>query len=82
MLVFMKITIWEAVKLSAWLVTFFLASLMVVVYIIDYKTPSMDIMFYFNKIFIIIVVWILLYVCKFISKKISVLKTADKNEKK
>tara|TARA_B100001123_G_C14572107_1_gene734688 strand:+ start:199 stop:447 length:249 start_codon:yes stop_codon:yes gene_type:complete len=82
MLVLMKITVWEAVKLSAWLVTFFLVSLMAVVYIIDYNNPSMNIMFYFNKIFIIIIIWILLYVCKFIFKKISILKSIDKNEKK
>ena len=70
----MKLTIWDGFKLGAWLITSFLAALMAVVYLIDYKDSTMSIMFYFNKIFIIIFMWILLYLFKFLFKKLSALK--------
>ena len=70
----MKLTIWDGFKLGAWLITSFLVVLMIVVYLIDYRDSTMDIMFYFNKIFIIILIWILLYLFKFLFRKLSVLK--------
>ena len=74
----MKLTIWTGIKLGAWLITSFLAGLMIVVYLIDYKDSSMSIMFYSNKFLIIIVMWFLLYFIKFIFNKISKI---EKNEK-
>ncbi|MBI29484.1 MAG: hypothetical protein CFH21_00491 [Alphaproteobacteria bacterium MarineAlpha5_Bin11] len=70
----MKLTIWQGFKLAGWLITSFLVSLMLVAYIVDYKQSSMDIMFYANKIIIIIFLWILLYLSRFVFRKLSKLK--------
>ena len=74
----MKLTLWTGLKLSAWLITSFLGGLMIVVYIMDFKDLTMNIMFYFNKIFIIIFMWILLYLSKFIYNKLSTIKNIRK----
>jgi len=74
----MKLTIWAGFKLGAWLITSFLIGLMLVVYVLDYKNSTMSIMFYFNKFFIIIFMWILLYLCKFLFNKLSTLNKANK----
>ena len=74
----MKLTLWQGFKLSAWLITYFLAGLITVVYIVDYGEFSMSIMFYFNIIFITIFMWILLYLFKYIFRKLSVFKKEDK----
>ena len=71
-------TLWQGFKLSAWLITYFLAGLITVVYIVDYRESSMSIMFYFNIIFITIFMWILLYLFKYIFRKLSVFKKEDK----
>ena len=70
----MKMTLWQGFKLSAWLITYFLAGLITVVYIVDYSESSMSIMFYFNIIFITIFMWILLYLLKYLFRKLSILK--------
>tara|TARA_Y100001970_G_C14019872_1_gene742916 strand:+ start:506 stop:727 length:222 start_codon:yes stop_codon:yes gene_type:complete len=67
----MKLTIWEGIKLGAWLITAFLVVLMVTVYFLDYKDSSMDVIFYFNKIFIIVFMWGFIYFAKFLHNKIS-----------
>ena len=72
----MKLTIWNGFKLGAWLITAFLIALMVVVYLIDLidrKDPAMSIMFYFNTILLLILIWIILYLCKFLFNKLSTL---------
>ena len=74
----MKLTVWQGFKLSAWLITSFLIGLMVVVFIIDYKDSSMGIMFYFNIIFIIIFMWIILYLFRFTFKKLSAVNKMNK----
>ena len=73
----MKLTIWEGIKLGASLITAFLVGLMLVVYLIDYENSSMNIMFYINKIAILVIMWIILYLCKFLFNKIY--KTGRKN---
>ena len=73
----MKLTLWQGFKLSAWLITYFLAGLVVVVYIVDYGDFSMSIMFYFNIIFITNFMWILLYLLKYLFRKLSILKKED-----
>ncbi len=75
----MKLTIWDGIKLGAWLITAFLIGLMLVVYFIDKNDSTMDIMFYFNKIFILIIMWPLLYLGKFLFLRINSL---DKNKLK
>ena len=45
----MKFSVWQGFKLAAWLITSFLISLMVVVYVIDYSDSAIDIIFYFNN---------------------------------
>ena len=75
----MKLTIWDGINLGAWLITAFLIGLMLVVYLIDKNDSTMNIMFYFNKIFILIIMWPLLYLGKFLFIRINSL---DKNKLK
>tara|TARA_Y100000590_G_scaffold469701_1_gene659176 strand:- start:4752 stop:4982 length:231 start_codon:yes stop_codon:yes gene_type:complete len=76
----MKFSVWQGFKLAAWLITSFLISLMVVVYVIDYSDSAIDIIFYFNKIFLIIIMWILLYIFKYIFNRISEKNNNENNK--
>ncbi len=77
----MKLTLWQGFKLAAWLITSFLFGLMLVVYIIDYNASSMNSIFYINKIAIIILIWVFMYLFKFIFNRLSKLNRIKKNEK-
>ena len=77
----MKLTLWQGFKLAAWLITSFLFGLMLVVYIIDYNASSMNSIFYINKIAIVILIWVFMYLFKFIFNRLSKLNRIKKNEK-
>lgn len=77
----MKLTLWQGFKLAGWLITSFLIGLMSVVYIIDYGDFNIDIIFYINKIFFIVIIWALLFSIKFILKKTDTMNKRNINEK-
>ena len=77
----MKLTLWQGFKLAGWLITSFLIGLMSVVYIIDYGDFNIDIIFYINKIFFIVIIWALLFSIKFILKKTDTINKININKK-
>ena len=77
----MKLTLWQGFKLAGWLITSFLIGLMSVVYIIDYGDFNIDIIFYINKIFFIVIIWALLFSINFILKKTDNMNKRNINEK-
>ncbi len=77
----MKLTLWQGFKLAGWLITSFLIGLMSVVYIIDYGDFNIDIIFYINKIFFIVIIWALLFSIKFILKKTDTMNKRNINKK-